>query len=155
MDVESNALNRLFYCIVSVASEVSTRLRLSYKKWPWPLAKLTDQRISEDDRAEIAASFFSANVCCLDTGFGVKLRSAMSAHSDILKSGHMYAAIELLSMHKVHNIQIEDNFARSTQMRAASKGWTFSKGLGGASWAAAIRKKCPLFLRAAVNRKNV
>lgn len=129
VDVESNALNQLFYCIVSVTSEISTRLRLSYQKWPWPLAKLTDQRIPEHDRDEIAASFFNANECCLDTGFGRRLRSSMSAPSDILKPGHLHGAIELLSTHKVHNIQIEDNFARATQMRAASRGWTLYQGI--------------------------
>ena len=120
--MQSGALNKLFFAMVSVASEVFSRMRAPYNRWPWKLAKIVDPRLCADSRRAVAEAFFKSRNCCLDFSFGERLKSAMDQPSDILEDGKLHSSIQLLSMQKVHNIEIEDNFARSTQMRAASKG---------------------------------
>lgn len=120
--IQSSALYKLSFALISVASEVFAREYLPYKKWPWALAQLVDNRLSTEQKEALGQRFLESPACCKDEPFGVRLCSAMSTASDILPGHRLFPAVDLMSCHKVHNIEVEDNFARACAMRSASKG---------------------------------
>lgn len=68
----------------------------------------------------------------MDTGFSVRLRSAVQSDDDLLPGGRFEGVIRLLSITKVLNIEIEDNFARAAAMRRAGAGRPYSQHGAGA-----------------------
>lgn len=90
--------------------------------YPWCLAAVADSKETLDDRAEVAAKFVNANHCCLDEGLSLPLQSEVSEASGILPDGPMFDVIDLLTVHKPCNIEIEDNFARHSSCAKSARG---------------------------------
>ena len=99
------------------------RLIVPYIAYPWCLAPLTDPRLDQEEKLEIAVRFVGAQRCCLDSGFAARLRSQVAEPEDILEGGRMHPALQLLSHHKVLNSEIENNFARCASAAKNARGW--------------------------------
>lgn len=112
--VESGALNKLFFSIAATASEFAYRLWLPYKQFPWCLAQLSDPRCSTQQKELIERKLYHTNVCCLDESFSVRLRS--------IPRESVAEVCEVMTFQKIQNMEIEDNFSRAARMRASTAG---------------------------------
>lgn len=122
IDVDSPTLYKLHYCLVAVAAEFMFRFWIQYTQFPWVLARLADERIAIEQRSELAASFFNKSTCCLDKGCSLFLQCDMNGPDDLLPGGAHYATIDVLTIQKVMNIEVEDNFSRAARARATTQG---------------------------------
>ena len=122
LDVESNALYQLHYCLVEVAAEFAYRFQFAYAQYPWILARLTDPRIEADEKTSLAKGFLQSKECCLDRGFSLRLQGAMSDYTDVLPGGKLFPIVATMTFHKIMNIEVEDNFSRAARQRATTQG---------------------------------
>ncbi len=118
----TDSLRKLFFAMVAVVGEIHCRVVGPYKKWPWPLVRLVDNRIAASQKQAIARKFFNAKECCLDSFFSQRLQQMAACPEDLLEGGSLHNVVNILSLMKVMNIEVEDNFARASQARQASAG---------------------------------
>ena len=118
----SGALQKLFYAFIAVAAEIHCRLNAPYRKWPWSLVRLADERMPGPQRLALARKFRRASPCCLDPFCGERLQAMVSDPVDLLPQGRLHPTVAVLSMNKVMNIEVEDSFARAARCRASSAG---------------------------------
>jgi len=118
----TGSLHKLFFALVAVVGEVYCRLVGPYKRWPWPLVRLVDDRISASQKRAVAKKFFVAKECCLDSCFSKPLQQMTTQPEDLLEGGSLHNVVNVLSLMKVMNIEVEDNFARASRARQASAG---------------------------------
>lgn len=94
--------------------------------FPWRLTALVDSRLQDIERSKLAQAFLCAQPCCLDTGFTTRLKSlAGTGYSmdDLLQpNGSMRPLLEVMSLHKPVNSEIENNFARAVSASKCSRG---------------------------------
>lgn len=98
------------------------RLFVPYSQWPWRLVALEDNRLDDDERGMISRSFFHANTCCLDKGFSQPLQGVLETHSCLLGQGKYSNIPKALSIQKVTNSEIENNFARALSASRCARG---------------------------------
>ena len=100
-----------------------------YLKCPWIWARLTDPRINHAAKAKLAADIATLAQCCGDFGFTIRLQSVIKSESSggpaaLLPGGNLHSTVDMLSVHRVINVKIEDCFARaSAQAQASRGGW--------------------------------
>lgn len=97
---------------------------MPYMGYPWQLARLVDGRLESGEKLAVIRSFFQSHLCCLDSGFSERLKS--TAHSftvdDFLPAGRLRPLVEVLSVHKPVNSEIENNFARACSAAKCARG---------------------------------
>jgi hypothetical protein len=93
-----------------------------YLCWPWRLANVIDPRLPRATRIQVARAFMSARHCCLDPGCGERLQKLVRCPEDLLEGGRFYIATKTIFINKCLNIELEDNFARSSGQRQAERG---------------------------------
>ena len=111
-DCEAPSLYALLYSALQVATRLWRRQYVLYGMYPWTLVQQVDQRLSEDERHGLAASFMGARPCCLDEGCAARLRSQMRSPECLLPGGRLHEVCSALSLQKPYNAEIEDTFAR-------------------------------------------
>jgi hypothetical protein len=74
---DPTALYLLFCGMTRGAAGLYHRLQRKLSSWPLKLFQVTDTRLGQQARLEVAKAFEQAPACCLDFGFGAKLRSYM------------------------------------------------------------------------------
>ena len=103
-----------------VATALWRRLAVFYQQWPWRLAALQDTRLTEGEKDKICQDFFTARDCCLDRGVSKPLQGIVQKPSDIR---HRFDAVtKSISVTKVVNSQIENNFARACSAAKCARG---------------------------------
>ena len=126
MQVQSGALYKLHYAMTSVASEFHCRTVAKYMAFPWVLCRLCDPRCTSEDHAAVVSALMRANNCCLDFGFSARLKRFLQegGHdgTSLLMGGEHHGIIQILSAHKVMNIEVEDNFSRAARYRSTTQG---------------------------------
>lgn len=110
-----------FFCQMWVATALWRRLHVGYSQWPWRLAALQDPRLSNDEKALICKQFFNAKDCCLDRGVSQPLQRVLEEPSDL--TGRMAPVPESISITKIVNAQIENNFARACSASKCARGF--------------------------------
>ena len=80
----SEAAQLLRRVLMATASWLHRRLEHYTQSYPWRLAALADQRLSNSERAEIASTFLSKNKCDLDPYFSCRLKERVTGLSDLL-----------------------------------------------------------------------
>jgi hypothetical protein len=112
----------LHFAMTSVASEMFVRFWVQYLRYPWVLVRLVDPRLPSAERQALAEAFCQAKPCCLDRGFGSILHPRVCYAEDMLEGGALWGLIQTMSMQKVMNIEVEDNFSRAARNRATTQG---------------------------------
>ena len=103
-----------------MATALWRRLQVVYQQWPWRLAALQDTRLTDAEKTEICQEFFSALDCCLDRGCAKPLQGILNEPSDLR---HKFDAVtKSISVTKVVNSQIENNFARACSAARCARG---------------------------------
>jgi hypothetical protein len=116
---EADCAYLYFYIILQISTRVWRRQRVLYTGYPWKLTRLADTRLEEADVREIVGDFLAASQCCLDEGFGLRLRNMFS---DVNDCSGLREICDLLSVQKPLNAEIEDNFARHHSCSKAARG---------------------------------
>ena len=109
-----------FFSICLVMTHLWRRLHVTYCQWPWLLAACVDERLGETERNEVSSRFFNARKCCLDTGCSGPLQSALRSESSLAAKFHDVP--QVISIQKVVNSQIENNFARALSTSRCARG---------------------------------
>lgn len=127
---EPLCMSLLLFCLLHVATCTWIRLISPYSSFPWKLAALVDPRTEPWEKEEIGKEFLLARPCCLDEGFGARLRSKCTEVRQLHEE--FRPVLIQLSHQKVINSEIENNFARaaSTAKCARGHGNACSKRLG-------------------------
>lgn len=105
------------------------RLVHHYKLWPWPVAKVLDDRVPEDEQLSIAEQLFFANECCLDEGVCISLQNHMTCGADLVREGHLRTLAQSVFNHcKSQTIPVEERFKRVRTHSACNSGVAHSAG---------------------------
>lgn len=121
---EPFCVSLLFFCVLLVATSGWRRLHVQYRMWPWRLVCLIDPRVSQQSKDQVCSAFSRARPCCLDIGCSVRLRSQLREDMDVKKllQEEFRSVIDSLSVQKVTNSQIENNFARCVSAAKCARG---------------------------------
>ncbi len=112
----------LHFSLVAVASEFAVRFWIQYLKYPWVLVRLVDPRNSDESRTWLADTFLQTRPCCRDRGFSAILHDQIQRADDLMPGGSHWGLLEIMSMQKTMNIEVEDNFSRAARARTATQG---------------------------------
>ena len=126
------SLQKAAWSVLTVLGETFVRLVLPYLEYPWRLARLCNPALDREAKLNLVKQFRRAKEEKLDVGFSLRLRSAVNSVDDLLPGGRFEGVIRLLSITKVINVEIEDNFARAAAMRRAGAGRPYSQHGAGA-----------------------
>lgn len=110
----------VFFSVCLVMSHLWRRLHLTYCQWPWRLAALVDPRLDGNEREEIGKSFFRAKNRCLDRGCSRPLQSILETDTSL--QDRYISVARSISVQKVTNSQIENNFARAASASRCARG---------------------------------
>ena len=110
----------VFFCQMLVATALWRRLHVVYQQWPWRLAALQDNRLTSTEKTQICEDFCRASDCCLDRGFAKPLQSILGEPVDLLDK--FDAVTKSITVTKVVNSQIENNFARACSAAKCARG---------------------------------
>ena len=119
------AETKLFLCLLDATASMWRRQVLIYTMFPWKLLAILDPDISEEEAVALVKEFLGLWECCCDDGVTlVWLRQfGKQTALHLLQAGSSFrAALLLLALSKVTNIEIEDNFARASTARSANRG---------------------------------
>ena len=123
--MESDVLYMLHFSLVAVVSEFAFRFWIQYLKYPWVLIRLVDPRNSQEARTWLADAFLQqTRPCCRDRGFSALLHEQVQKAEDLMQGGSHWDLLELMSVQKIMNIEVEDNFSRAARTRTATQGTT-------------------------------
>ena len=122
-DHEPFAVGLLFFCFLHVVTCLWRRLVVPYQRFPWRLVRLIDPRLDDEEKHSTAVEFLRAPTCCLDFGFSDRLRSQANTIEKLL--GRWLPVIQSISINKVVNSEIENNFARAVSAARCARGQIF------------------------------
>jgi hypothetical protein len=119
---DSSAFGTLvvFFSQLLVVTALWRRLHVPYQQWPWKLASLEDPRLTPDEKHEVCDLFSRAPDCCLDRGLSKPLKGVIQEPSELLD--RLSAVTRSISVTKIVNSQIENNFARACSASKCARG---------------------------------
>ena len=109
-----------FFSICLVMTHIWRRLHVSYCQWPWRLAACVDERLAQSERDAVSSSFFKARMCCLDKGCSAPLQAVLRSESSL--AGEFSDVPRVISVQKIVNSEIENNFARVLSASRCARG---------------------------------
>lgn len=124
--VDLNQEMKSFFQLLVDMSSITWR-KLVYKRsqYPWLLAVLVDTEYPMECKKERLSHFFNQSNCCLEDGACVDLKSRFS-HLGVaacLENGSkLIQCLMLMFTSKSTNVELENNFARSSSSRAYLRG---------------------------------
>ena len=114
-----------FQFLVDMASSVWKKLVAPHYCYPWSLAAILDPDCPHDFKVNLLRHFFSQSDCCLDDGASIPLKQRFSGRpveERLAPSSDFMRAVVTMFTSKITNVEIENNFARSTSARAYLRG---------------------------------
>jgi hypothetical protein len=88
------------------------RLIYFYLFWPWPLAKIFDERLDQSIIWGIVQLFFDLDQCCVDEMCGIPIKKRIKSASDFL-TGKIHEFLRDLFFHlKSQTVPVEERFGR-------------------------------------------
>ena len=99
-----------------------------YSSCPWIWARIGDPRIPLASRFALLNVLLKLKRCCSDSGFTERLQSINAGPEQFMPSEPYHMVIDALTIHRVINVKIENNFARAVSQAKASRGRTLSYG---------------------------
>jgi hypothetical protein len=108
--------------MLTATAQISHRLIKPYHEYPLRLARLVDHSLSFSDRLQEATLFHRTHQCCLDPHFGIPLQNKTTTPATLLTSPMLVKSLRVSFMTKNVNLEVETNFARAANQRAAQRG---------------------------------
>lgn len=117
----------LFGMLVDVSSSVWRREHIKHLIYPWKLACLWDPKFPEGLKREILNSFLNLGDCCLDDGFSKPLRDRLQSEMLAVENqlggeGKLNKILFAAFTSKSQNVELENNFARSSSSKMYVRG---------------------------------
>lgn len=116
---------KFFQLLVDMSSSVWKRQHLKYTMFPWALAPILDAQFPSDEKKQLLSRFFQLADCCLEDGYALPLKDkfGMDSVDACLAPGSLFVQALLMTFSsKTQNVQLENNFARSSSSRMYLRG---------------------------------
>ena len=95
-----------------------------YRRTPLSLGQVVDESQPYLVKQSVANDFVNKRMCCVDQYLSKPLKSRIKSVNDILPGGKSVTKLCMALRNKNINVEIENNLARATNMRAAQRGRT-------------------------------
>ena len=119
-----NETTMCFNMLLDMSSSVWRRQVRKHLQFPWSLAVLLDSAFPRQAKEQVLNDFFSLDECCLEVGAARPLKVKFAHQGlDCLMPGSGFIQVLLcLFSSKTTNVELENNFARSSSARSYVRG---------------------------------
>ena len=113
-----------FQMLLDMTASVWRRQVRKHQQFPWLLAALLDPDVPQRQREDLLSSFFALSPCCLEPGTALPLKQKFApvGLSCLDRGSTFQQTLLCMFSSKSTNVELENNFARSSSARAYVRG---------------------------------
>eukprot|EP00438_Fugacium_kawagutii_P002505 Skav232494 [mRNA] locus=scaffold3757:91032:92048:- [translate_table: standard] len=111
--------------LADMSSALWRKLVQKHSQYPFALAAILDPEFPQEQKVHLLDDFFSLSPCCLEQGTCVDLKTTFAdigVQACLQPGSRFFQTLVMLFTSKTSNVELENNFARSSSSRAYLRG---------------------------------